>query len=178
MENELEKARQRIAALSQMKKRISHSRMFLLDGSGSMNDFKLMYAKEALKKNIRSGDGILTFDDDVHYIFEDQIDRITNGNLTAMLPALKEAVSYKCIHIILISDGQPNKGGETADVTDFVRHQITGIKIDTIGIGDDCELQFLESISKATNGTSIFIDNPRQLTGVVGLLTSGNSINL
>lgn len=178
MKTELEIARERVASLNEAPKRSTHSRMFLLDGSGSMQGFKMMYAKEALKKHMKPGDGILVFDDTVHYIPEKFIDNITPGNLTAMLPALKEALTYKCIHIILISDGQPNKGGDTFEVTDFVRHSIRGVKIDTIGIGDDCEQEFLASISDFTNGTTVHIDDPEQLTGVVGLLTCGDSINL
>ena len=178
MKSKLELARQRIATINRTNNPRVHSRMFLLDTSDSMRGFKLQYAKQALNYHIKSGDGILTFDNNVHYVTKDLIGRIDTNGLTAMLPAIKEAVTYKCSHVILITDGQPNVEGETDDVTDFVRHSIRGIKIDTIGIGDDCELEFLASISKSTGGTNYFIDDPEQLTGIVGLLTAGSSINL
>ena len=178
MNANLEIARKRLSNIMNEPKATLHARMFLLDTSGSMDGFKILYAKKALESHIKPDDGILAFDSEVHYVLQKDIGGILTGDLTAMLPAIKEAISYKCNHIILITDGMPNVGGETSDVTDFVLHQIRGIKIDTIGIGDDCEEEFLASISKCTNGTTFHIDDPEQLTGVVGLLTCGNSINL
>ena len=178
MKTDLEIARERLSNIENGPKTKTHSRMFLLDTSGSMLGFKLEHAKRALNTHIKPGDGIITFDSSVHYVIKDDIGAIFAGHLTAMLPAIKEAIKYKCSHIILITDGMPNVDGETADVTDFVLHQMRGIRIDSIGIGNDCQQEFLNSISKCTNGTSFHIDDPEQLSGVVGLLTSGSSINL
>lgn len=181
MKTSLELAKERLASVKNESAAATttHSRMFLLDTSGSMSlGLKIEYAKKALTTHIKPGDGVIAFDSDIHYIPGNKVDDILTGDLTAMLPALKEAMKFKCSHIILITDGQPNVEGDTFDVTDYVLHGIRGVRIDTIGIGNDCEKEFLESLSKATNGTSYHVDNPDQLTGVVGLLTDGSSINL
>jgi hypothetical protein len=90
---------------------------------------------------------------------------------TAMLPAIINAIEKKVSHIILITDGWANVGGNSFDILDYVA-TLTGVKIDTIGIGSDCDHYMLKQISQMTRGGNYKVDDPMQLNGIVGLLAS------
>jgi hypothetical protein len=91
--------------------------------------------------------------------------------MTAMLPAITLALTLRARHIIMITDGQPNKGGEVMDVIDFLSH-IHGVRVDTIGIGNDCDTPFLDRVSKITKGKAVHIQEPEELDRAIQLLAA------
>lgn len=146
-------------------------RAFLLDISSSMVGMKLEEAKRSLLKNARNNDLIITFGYETHVIPKDMVSSLFVDGDTAMLPAIEKAVAMKISHIILITDGWPNVGGDQFAIMEYVAH-LSGIKIDTIGIGQDCDHMLLKNISKMCGGSNYKVDDPMQLNGIVGLLAS------
>ena len=176
--NKLEEKRRRYEELKRGKNKYTfkddgikrtHDKMFLLDVSLSMSGNKLQNAKIALDKYIKAGDGLIVFGEEAHYIPEGQLNTIQPYGLTAMLPAIVLSMKYNAVELIIITDGDPNQGGNTMNVLDYVSG-LTGIKIDTIGIGDDCDISFLETLSEGTGGKSIHVDSPEYLDGAIALL--------
>jgi len=175
---ELEKARAELArVLNGGQDNNVHDRAFLLDVSTSMSGMKLEEAKRALLKNAKDEDLVITFGTDVHTVPKSMVSGLFVQGDTAMLPAIQQAVDMKVSHMILITDGWANIGGNSFDVIDFVA-TLTGVKIDTIGIGNDCDHVMLRQISTMTKGGNYKVDDPMQLNGVVGMLSAPKSINL
>jgi Mg-chelatase subunit ChlD len=152
-------------------------RAFLLDISDSMIGMKLEEAKRALIKNASPNDLIIIFGTLVRVISFELIKNVTTNGETALLPAIQKAVTFNVPHMILITDGGANYGGNAFDCLDYVQ-TLKGVKIDTIGIGRDCDFALLEGISKATGGGNYNVNDPFELTGIVGLLSAPKTINL
>lgn len=148
-----------------------HERFFLLDVSDTMRGQKLELAKEALQKYFRDDDGLIVFGETAYYVNKTEIPTIMTFGMTAMLPAITLALNLRARHIIMVTDGQANQGGEPPDIIDFISH-IHGVRIDTIGIGNDCDIPFLDRVSKMTKGKSIHIHQPEELDGAIQLLAA------
>lgn len=166
----LEQLRQEVNSLKSPNQKI-HERFFLLDVSDTMRGQKLTLAKEALLKYFKDDDGLIVFGETAYYVNKAELPALMTFGSTAMLPAISMAMTLKARHIIMITDGQPNKGGWVEDVIDYVSH-IRGIRIDTIGIGNDCDILFLDRVSKITKGKAIHIQQPEELDGAVQLLAA------
>ena len=163
--------------LDQLRKKYTksktHNLMFLLDTSTSMVGEKLQCAKEALNLHRKPTDGLIVFGEKTMYITPTKLESVQPWGMTSMLPALEEAIKYKPYRIILISDGYPNLGGGIPEVLEFVG-ELVGVRIDTIGIGTDCDKAFMESVSEITGGTNFHIDEPHELSGKVQMLVAPN----
>jgi len=178
--NELEKARAELAkAFGGGSSASSSDRAFLLDISDSMHGNKLEEAKKALLKHAKPNeDLIIVFGRDVAVLQYHMISAILTKGDTAMLPAIMEAVYYNVSHIVLITDGGANTGGGPFECIEYVS-QLKGVKIDTIGIGRDCDDELLQQLSYLTGGNTYHVNDPFQLSGIVGLLSAPQkAINL
>ncbi|MBR1470578.1 MAG: VWA domain-containing protein, partial [Lachnospiraceae bacterium] len=157
--------------------------VMVIDHSGSMVTYAgngltyLDVAVEAAKRgvdNLRESDqvGILAFDDRYHWSHEisyatdkeaikDDIETITEGGGTTILPALEEArsalagCSAQVKHIILLTDGM----GETYDfspVTDKINRD--GITLSTVAVGAYSDTKLMEDLAKSCGGRYYFAD--------------------
>jgi Mg-chelatase subunit ChlD len=149
---------------------IFHNRIFMLDVSSSMAGDKLDNAKITLNRFKKIDDGLVVFGEEAYYVFGGNLNTVLPFGLTAMLPAFEISMKHRPTEIIMITDGQPNIGGGTFEVLEYVRDKVTGVQINTIGIGYDCDDEFLQTISEETNGTYQHIDNPGKLSNAVALL--------
>ena len=148
----------------------THDRVFLLDVSTSMMGESMEYATAALNFFVRDGDGILVFGEEVRYVPREKLGSTAlPWGLTSMLPALRKAMTFRPIEIVLITDGGPNKGGGQLEVLEYVQ-MISGVIVNTIGIGEFCDQSFLMKVAQATGGEMQHIDTPDKLHHAVGLL--------
>ena len=162
----------------------STSIVMVIDHSGSMLDYagagltNLDVAVEAAKRgvdNLRDTDqvGILAFDDFytwAHKIsdasdkdgIKRDIETITDGGGTVIMPALEEARSALAAtdsevkHIILLTDGM----GETYDfssVTDKIN--MDGITLSTVAVGAFSDTQLMENLANECNGRYYYADS-------------------
>lgn len=147
--------------------------------SGSQRDVrdgeKMRYAKQAARALIDQLDeddhvGVIAFDAEPYVIgglrplkdhraqLLDRIDRLLPGGGTDFKEALEiagaqlAADDLRVRHIILLTDGDSNRGA--ADHLPLIRTLSSiGISVTTLRIGlDDVNLEFLQQISKMTNG--------------------------
>ncbi len=157
--------------------------VMVIDHSGSMGAYAgngatyLDVAVEAAKRgvdNLRDTDeiGILAFDDYytwAHKIsvasdkqaIRNDIDRITDGGGTSIMPALEEArvalgqSSAEIKHIILLTDGM----GETTDyspVTDKINRD--GITLSTVAVGMYSDTMLMQQLANECGGRYYFAD--------------------
>ncbi|MCR4642665.1 MAG: VWA domain-containing protein [Lachnospiraceae bacterium] len=157
--------------------------VMVIDHSGSMVSYAgsgltyLDVAVEAAKRgvdNLRDDDmvGILAFDDTytwAHRIsdasdkdgIKNDIERITDGGGTVIMPALDEArkelenCNAEVKHIILLTDGM----GETNDfsmVADRIRR--SGITLSTVAVGSFSDTQLMENLANACGGRYYYAD--------------------
>ena len=150
--------------------KINRNVTFLLDTSGSMGWYnKIENAKKALKENARKNDIIITFSNHACEIEWDEIKEIYGDGETNLLPALKLAAKKEPKTIYIITDGEPTDSKQ--EIIDFVK-KMTNITIHTIGIGDDCNHEFLKELSKtAKPGVSQKVDTAGvQLSRAIALL--------
>ena len=157
--------------------------VMVIDHSGSMLDYagggmtNLDVAVEAAKRgvdNLRDEDyvGVLAFDDTytwAHRLSEaddkdgikNNIETITDGGGTIIMPALEEArqalaaSDAEVKHIILLTDGM----GETSDfssVTDKIN--MDGITLSTVAVGAWSDTQLMESLANECNGRYYYAD--------------------
>ncbi len=157
--------------------------VMVIDHSGSMLDYagsgmtNLDVAVEAAKRgvdNLRDSDqvGILAFDDVytwAHRIsdatdkegIKNDIETITDGGGTTIMPALEEArqalaaTDAEVRHIILLTDGM----GETDDFS-LVTNKINrdGITLSTVAVGAWSDTQLMESLAQECNGRYYYAD--------------------
>lgn len=158
--------------------------VMVIDHSGSMLDYagagltNLDVAVEAAKRgvdNLRETDqvGVLAFDD--YYTWahklsdaedkeriKDDIETITDGGGTIIMPALEEArkelaaCDAEVRHIILLTDGM----GETSDfstVTDKINQD--GITLSTVAVGAFSDTQLMENLANECNGRYYYADS-------------------
>jgi Mg-chelatase subunit ChlD len=152
--------------------------VFVVDKSGSMDGAKLATAKRELVDVVdRLPDGTrigIVFFDNTFWTWPSGIDRkletltrsnrryahnfidmIDANNSTAAVPALKEAAAIGARHIVLLSDGLANEGGNADDLvalaTEYGRR---GIRIDTVGVGDDTDDAVMTRIAEVTGGVA------------------------
>jgi len=159
---------------------LRYDRMILLDVSFSMMGEKLTAAKHCLKKYIKEGDGLIVFGASVYHVSYPKIDTIMADGNTPMLPALKLAMEFKPSKILLITDGEANTNleedecpwdckGTAEHIIDYLTG-IMGVQIDTIGIGDNSDLPFLETVSEMTNGKFQYVEDVKDLEDSIKLL--------
>lgn len=185
MANDLDTLRSEVMAMKQSavtgQPKIGVSQtVWLLDVSSSMSDkiykqpghkSKIDSAKEALMKHAKYDETIITFGSHVHVHSYQEIERLSTNGMTAMLPAIMIAVNAGCLTINMITDGDPNQDGNKEDVLAAVAG-LTGIRINTIGVGDDCDLEFLRKIANMTGGRFQHCDNVELLDGQVKMLAA------
>jgi len=161
-------------------------RVMLCDVSSSMTGGKFDGMKKALEMNVTENDGIIAFGDDVYNVPYHAINKMElSFGLTSMLPAIKEAIEkMRPSKVIMMTDGDPNKGGSQRDVIDYISG-LCGVVIDCIGISDDShewddfDPEFLKTLCDITGGTYQHVSDPRKLGGAIKLLScETKAINL
>jgi Mg-chelatase subunit ChlD len=170
----LETATQELYSLLSGNSHPPSHRAFLVDTSYSMKGTKITEAKKALTKNVQPSDKIITFGSTVQVVAFQNIFDIEPDGETAMLPAIKKAVEGLSTHLILISDGNANEGGDAYECLDYVTRLNKIVKIDTIAIGNDCDVDLLQGLAKISGGSTYSVNDPLQLTGVMGLICAPN----
>ena len=147
--------------------------VFVVDKSGSMDGPKLDTAKRQLVDVIdRLPDGtrigVLFFDTTFWQWNDHELVSLTPANRqyahnfigmidasgrTAAVPALKAAAAIGARHIVLLSDGLANDGGDgDALIALAAEYGRQGIRIDTVGVGDDTDDRVMTRIAEATGG--------------------------
>ncbi len=166
-------------------------RVIALDASSSMAGPSMLDAQIMARRRLNPEDGLFIFNDMVHYVDQTKIGMIIATGLTAMGPCIKEIIeTVKGIQeIILITDGMPNIDFEgerhlfgdfcVDELISFLAGDFYGVTIHTIGIGWDCEKEFLEEIAGLTGGQAQHIENTEALDQAVALLEcNSNAIEM
>lgn len=154
-------------SLHQLTKTQSNKTVILADISGSMGGHKLDCLKDALNKVWRPGVTGIAFNHQIWAFEQSDISRINATGATNMHDALLESWKIEPRHIILLTDGQPDRGpSEVLDIVLSHPHP----PIDTIGIGDDCDHSLLKEISRLTRGRYNNVQDPLQLTETMRLM--------
>ena len=164
-------------------------RVIALDASSSMAGQSIIDAQIMARRRLKQEDGLFIFNDTVHFVDQTKIGYIVASGNTAMGPCIKEILdTVKGIQeVILITDGVPNVsmdgnitiwGEGCVDEILTLLAGVNGVVIHTIGIGWDCDKEFLEEIASLTGGQSHHIDNTESLDQVVGLLEYNNAIEM
>lgn len=145
--------------------------ILVIDKSGSMGGEKIQLAKEAAIASaevLKESDnfGVIAFDSlsewichptsaqDLDSIVND-VARLIAGGGTHIYPALYEAYEAlldsdaKLRHIILLSDGHTTGEGYRELVSHIAADEIT---LSTVGIGDSCDVDLLESMARLAGG--------------------------
>jgi hypothetical protein len=149
--------------------------VFVVDKSGSMSGPKLDTAKRQLLDvidRLPNGTriGVVFFDNTfwTYPIDDHELVTLTSTNRkyahnfvgmidangsTAAVPALKEAAAIGARHIVFLSDGLANDGGDgDALIALAAEYGHRGIRIDTVGVGDDTDDRVMTRIAEATGG--------------------------
>jgi hypothetical protein len=75
---------------------------------------------------------------------------------TAAVPALRSASTMGARHIVFLSDGLANTGGDGGDLLALAQSFAqTGVRIDTVGLGRDQDYSVLQQVSAMTGGVAI-----------------------
>src|SRR5687768_1689756 len=83
------------------------------------------------------------------------ISKIDAAGSTAAVPALRAASTMGARHIVFLSDGLANTGGDGDDVLALGRNlSYWGIRVDTIGLGRDQDYRVLQQLSAMTGGVA------------------------
>ncbi|MGO9607873.1 MAG: VWA domain-containing protein [Candidatus Binataceae bacterium] len=161
--------------------------ILIIDKSGSMgrND-KLTYAKaaaETVTKTLKDTDlvSVIGFDSQPFVVvpletlaksrpyLNQMINRLVAHGTTYMLPALQEAERTLAAsgaqfqHVVILTDGET--GGTPAMYYDIVSrmHREGGATISTIAIGNEANINLLQSISEYGGGAFYQTDSPKNL---------------
>jgi hypothetical protein len=75
---------------------------------------------------------------------------------TAAVPALRSAGTMGARHIVFLSDGLANTGGDGGDLLALAQSFAqSGIRLDTVGLGRDQDYSVLQQMSGMTGGVAI-----------------------
>ncbi|MGH7780107.1 MAG: VWA domain-containing protein [Candidatus Binataceae bacterium] len=161
--------------------------ILIIDKSGSMGrNNKLQYAKaaaETVTRTLKDSDlvSVIGFDSQPFVVvpleplsksrpyINQMIDRLVAHGTTYLLPALQEAErtlagsNAQIQHVVILTDGET--GGTPSMYYDIVSrmHREGGATISTIAIGNEANLNLLDSISKFGGGASYQTDSPKNL---------------
>ena len=141
----------------------SHSQKttLLADISGSMNGSPLSELKRALHKVWSPAISGIAFGSDLYSFTGEDIDLLHTSGSTNMIGALREGWSIESSHIILMTDGYPDGGGEGV-LQEVRRHPEP--PIDTVGIGSGYAEDLLRQIASLTGGRFMDVSQPFMLT--------------
>ena len=173
--------------------------VFVIDISGSMMGDKIVQARKAVINSLESLNasdrfGLVAFDSDV-YVFQHSMTRgdytqeaiqwvsqLKAGGSTAMMNGLKagaavgvSSANMQSIDLLLLTDGRPNVGSSTAaemlqDLQTEMMRLERGIRIFTVGIGQNLDQTLLNKLSQATQGEATFALDDNEITGQVAAL--------
>ena len=154
----------------------------VIDKSGSMSGDKVEMAKSAARGAAellgrRDKLAVLAFDGETYVISEmqsarnkgkisDEIARIDAGGGTTMYPAMEMAyemlmaTTAKLKHVILLTDGVSSPGDFEGMAQQMVSSKMT---VSTVGIGEGCDTDLLESIARVGKGRYHFTTDPAQI---------------
>ncbi|MEF2967062.1 VWA domain-containing protein [Paenibacillus sp. M1] len=160
--------------------------ILVIDRSGSMGGAKLELAKESAMRTVellRPKDtvGVIAFDDQPWWVVEPQtlddkdevlnkINSIPSAGGTNIFPAVSEATekmleaTSQRKHIILLTDGQSavNSGYE-ALLDKMNEGKIT---MSTVAVGDDADVNLLQSLAKGAKGRYYFVQDETTLPAI------------
>jgi len=168
--------------------------MFVLDNSGSMRRSVLgssrsqqEIANEAAARAIGTLDekdlvGVVSFNSTPSVVRDlgpnDNPDRtadlvrgIGSGGGTSIAPALRiareqmRAVDAKIKHVIVLTDGRSEGPGALPDLAASLRDD--GVRVSTIGVGDEADVETLEAMAARGDGTFYRVVNPNVLPRVL-----------
>ncbi len=78
------------------------------------------------------------------------------GGSTAARPAMNAAFHMGARHIVLLSDGLANSGGNGASVLATAQpHMQSGVRIDTVGVGLEQDDNLLQALAHRSGGTAV-----------------------
>jgi secreted protein with Ig-like and vWFA domain len=81
---------------------------------------------------------------------------INPSGSTAAVPALRSAGTMGARHIVFLSDGLANTGGDGGDLLALAQSFAqSGIRVDTVGLGGDQDYSVLQQMSAMTGGVAI-----------------------
>jgi len=81
---------------------------------------------------------------------------IVPSGSTAAVPALRSASTMGARHIVFLSDGLANEGGDGNDLLALANgFAQAGIRVDTVGLGSDQDYSVLQQMSAMTGGVAI-----------------------
>lgn len=154
--------------------------VLLIDCSGSMNDEtggikKIELAKKGAIEAIKALEkedyiGVLAFSDTLEWIVPFQkaenkdklvkdVSKLSSKGGTLIIPGLVDGINkiksapVKVKHMILLTDGQAEKNGFDKYVEEMKKNNIT---ISTLGVGEDCDKDVLNYLSKSSGGRQYF----------------------
>jgi len=84
------------------------------------------------------------------------VSSIDAAGSTAAVPALEAAASMGARHIVFLSDGLANTGGDGGDLLGLAdTYARAGIRVDTVGLGADQDFQVLQDMAAVTGGVAV-----------------------
>jgi hypothetical protein len=84
------------------------------------------------------------------------VERIHAIGSTAAVPALRAASTMGARHIVFLSDGLANQGGDGRDLLALAQGLAqSGIRVDTVGLGRDQDYGVLQQMSAMTGGVAV-----------------------
>jgi secreted protein with Ig-like and vWFA domain len=84
------------------------------------------------------------------------IGSIDASGSTAAVPALRAAASMGARHIVFLSDGLANTDGDGGELMSLAADcGRQGVRIDTVGLGEDQDFQVLQTMAASTGGTAV-----------------------
>ena len=84
------------------------------------------------------------------------VESIEAAGSTAAVPALQVAADIGARHIVFLSDGLANTGGDGGELMELAAEcGRRGIRIDTIGLGADQDFEVLGEVAAATGGIAV-----------------------
>jgi uncharacterized protein (DUF58 family) len=84
------------------------------------------------------------------------VERISAIGSTAAVPALRAASTMGARHIVFLSDGLANQGGDGRDLLALAQGLAqAGVRVDTVGLGADQDYGVLQQMSAMTGGVAV-----------------------
>ena len=168
--------------------------VLVIDRSGSMEGDAIELAKEATRRAVEMLDpkdqvGVIAFEDASRWVpaihpYSDktrvlqQIDTITAGGGTDLLPAMEKAylaldeAFAELKHMIVLTDGVSHPGDFEALVT---RIASSGITVSTVAVGEETVPALLQDIARIGKGHYYYCDDPADVPSIFVLETASAS---